>query len=221
MPLLELNSINKIYNSGETEFAALKNVNLTVNEGEFTAITGASGSGKSTLMNLLGLLDSQTSGTYKFAGENVRALSERRLTALRNRSIGFIFQSFNLLPGLTAEENAELPLVYRKVPAVTRKKLVHDALEAVGIAHRASHRPSQMSGGQQQRVAIARAIAASPSLILADEPTGNLDSSAAKTVLELLFSLNERGTTVVIITHDKEIAASAKRVVTIKDGQIV
>ncbi|MDR0974665.1 MAG: ABC transporter ATP-binding protein [Ruminococcus sp.] len=221
MKLLELINISKIYKTGTEHLAALDNINIAVNEGEFTAITGASGSGKSTMMNLLGLLDTPTSGTYRFMGEDVSNLPEKTLTRLRNKSIGFIFQSFNLIPTLTAEENVELPLIYRKIPSSRREKLVKNALEAVGIAHRKNHRPSELSGGQQQRVAIARAIAASPSLILADEPTGNLDSTAAKTVMSLLRRLHESGATVVIITHDPKIASSAERVITVADGRVV
>jgi putative ABC transport system ATP-binding protein len=221
MKLLELENITKIYKTGGKELAALDNINITINVGEFAAITGASGSGKSTMMNLLGLLDAPTSGTYRFMGEDTAKMSEKTLTRLRNKSIGFIFQSFNLIPTLTAEENVELPLIYRRVNPNERKKLTASALEAVGISHRKTHRPSELSGGQQQRVAIARAIAASPSLILADEPTGNLDSTASKTVMSLLARLHADGATVVIITHDPKIARSAERVITVSDGRVV
>jgi putative ABC transport system ATP-binding protein len=221
MKLLELDNISKIYKTGGSTLAALDNINININSGEFTAITGASGSGKSTMMNLLGLLDAPTSGTYRFMGEDTAKMSEKKLTRLRNKSIGFIFQSFNLIPTLTAEENVELPLIYRGVTLSERRVLTASALEAVGISHRKTHRPSELSGGQQQRVAIARAIAASPSLILADEPTGNLDSSASKTVMSLLKALHSDGATVVIITHDPKIAGSAERVITVSDGRVV
>ncbi|MDR0987250.1 MAG: ABC transporter ATP-binding protein [Ruminococcus sp.] len=219
MKQLELINISKVYKTGGQELFALDNINIEIDAGEFAAITGTSGSGKSTMMNLLGLLDTPTSGTYKFLGEDVSKMSEKTLTRLRNKSIGFIFQSFNLIPTLTAEENVELPLIYRGVKS--RGELVQNALEAVGIAHRRTHRPAELSGGQQQRVAIARAIAASPSLILADEPTGNLDSTASETVMSLLKKLHAGGATVVIITHDRTIARSAERVITVSDGKVV
>ncbi|MDR0903015.1 MAG: ABC transporter ATP-binding protein [Ruminococcus sp.] len=221
MKLLELVNISKVYRTGGTTLHALDNVNIEVIEGEFAAITGASGSGKSTMMNLLGLLDTPTAGTYRFMGEDVSKMNEKTLTRLRNKSIGFIFQSFNLISTLTAEENVELPLIYRGVPNSARKELVKNALEAVGISHRKTHRPSELSGGQQQRVAIARAVAASPSLILADEPTGNLDSAAGETVMSLLKGLHAGGATVVIITHDPKIAQLAGRVITVSDGKVV
>jgi putative ABC transport system ATP-binding protein len=219
MPLLELVNVSKVYGSGEGALCALSDINITVKRGEFLAITGTSGSGKSTLMNLLGLLDTQTSGEYRFDGTPVAALPERRLCSIRNREIGFIFQSFNLIPTLSAEENVELPLVYRKVPANERKRIAAEALKSVCVYHRRSHKPSEMSGGQQQRVAIARAIAARPMLILADEPTGNLDSASGNDVMNILRDLNAAGTTVIIITHDPAIAASADRVVQIRDGR--
>jgi putative ABC transport system ATP-binding protein len=221
MPLLELRDVTKIYGVGEGSLTALKNINITIERGELLAVTGTSGSGKSTLMNLLGLLDTQTSGDYLFDGSPVANLSERRLSYIRNRDIGFIFQSFNLIPTLTAEENVELPLVYRKVPAAERRQIAADALRAVSVYHRRTHKPCEMSGGQQQRVAIARAIAAKPSIILADEPTGNLDSASGADVMQILRDLNAGGTTVIIITHDTEIAKSAERVVTVSDGRIL
>jgi putative ABC transport system ATP-binding protein len=221
MSLISLKNINKEYDSGEQKFHALRGISLEIGQGEFVAVTGASGSGKSTLMNLLGLLDRQTSGEYLLMGEPVESFSERRLTALRNKTIGFIFQSFNLLPTLSAEENVELPLYYRKEPVHERKIRVANALEAVGLGAWRRHLPSQLSGGQKQRVAVARAIAMNPALILADEPTGNLDSVSTEAVMTLLRNLNKAGTTLVIITHDTEIARSAGRVISIKDGQIM
>jgi putative ABC transport system ATP-binding protein len=221
MPLIELCNVTKIYGSGDNTLTALKDINITVRRGEFIAVTGTSGSGKSTLMNLLGLLDTKASGVYRFDGTPVTDLSERRLSAIRNRDIGFIFQSFNLIPTLTAEENVELPLIYRKVPPSERKHIVAEALRSVGVSHRRTHKPSEMSGGQQQRVAIARAVAARPMLILADEPTGNLDSASGAEVMNILKSQNAAGTTVIIITHDPAIAASAERVITVKDGCLI
>jgi putative ABC transport system ATP-binding protein len=224
MSLINLKNINKEYATGEQKFHALRGVSLEIEQGEFVAVTGASGSGKSTLMNLLGLLDRQTSGEYLLMGESVESFSESRLTALRNRTIGFIFQSFNLLPTLTAEENVELPLYYRKELKMAhheRKIRVANALESVGLGGWRRHLPSQLSGGQKQRVAVARAIAMNPALILADEPTGNLDSVSTEAVMTLLKNLNKTGTTLVIITHDTEIARSAGRVISIKDGQII
>jgi putative ABC transport system ATP-binding protein len=218
MPLIELENISKAYTKTEP---ILRNITLNINRGEFVAVTGTSGSGKSTLMNLLGLLDTQTSGEYRFDGTSVSKFSERRLSQIRNRDIGFIFQSFNLIPTLTAEENVELPLIYRKVPARERRELVKNALEQVSVSHRKTHYPSQMSGGQQQRVAIARAVAASPMLILADEPTGNLDSRSGSEVMHILRKLHTAGTTVVIITHDSGIANSAEREIHIRDGQML
>jgi putative ABC transport system ATP-binding protein len=224
MSLINLKNINKEYATGEQKFHALRGISLEIEQGEFVAVTGASGSGKSTLMNLLGLLDRQTSGEYLLMGESVESFSERRLTALRNRTIGFIFQSFNLLPTLTAEENVELPLYYRKelkIASHERKIRVANALESVGLGAWRRHLPSQLSGGQKQRVAVARAIAMNPALILADEPTGNLDSVSTEAVMTLLKNLNKSGTTLVIITHDTEIARSAGRVISIRDGQII
>jgi putative ABC transport system ATP-binding protein len=220
MSLISLRDINKEYDSGETRFCALRGVSLEIERGEFVAVTGASGSGKSTLMNLLGLLDRQTSGEYRLMGESVESFSEKKLTALRNRTIGFIFQSFNLISTLTAEENVELPLFYRKEPVSERKIRVANALESVGLMGWRKHLPSQLSGGQKQRVAVARAIASNPSLILADEPTGNLDSVSTEAVMTLLRNQNRAGTTLVIITHDPQIAKSAGRIVTICDGRV-
>lgn len=218
--LIEVRDMYKIYNPGENEVRALDGVSLKVQEGEFVAIIGHSGSGKSTLMNMLGCLDVPTKGTYILNGRDVSGLTDNELSDVRNNYIGFIFQGFNLIPNLTALENVELPLIYRKVDRTTRRKLAIDALEKVGLKERMKHKPAEMSGGQQQRVAIARAIAMSPPLILADEPTGNLDSKSTKDIMGILNELNEQGNTIVLITHDDAIAANAKRVVRIMDGMI-
>ena len=218
--LIDVKDLYKIYNPGENEVHALDGVSLTVHEGEFVAIIGHSGSGKSTLMNMLGCLDVPTSGTYILNGRDVSSLSDNELSEVRNNEIGFIFQGFNLIPNLTAVENVELPLIYRKVDKNTRRQLAEEALEKVGLKERMKHKPSEMSGGQQQRVAIARAIAAAPPLILADEPTGNLDSKSTQDIMNILDGLNEQGNTIVLITHDDGIAANAKRVVRIMDGKI-
>lgn len=221
MPLIELKNITKLYGRGESHVAALDNVSLTINRGEFVAIAGASGSGKSTLMNMLGCLDVQTSGEYLLDGVPVNRLSDRELTKIRNREIGFIFQSFNLIAGLTAKENVELPLIYRGLSAAVRNELALHALEKVSLKNRVNHRPNQMSGGQQQRTAIARAIAAEPPIILADEPTGNLDSKCGAEVMRILYDLHAQGKTVIIITHDDSVAAQAARTIRIQDGVLV
>lgn len=221
MPLIELKNITKLYGRGESRVAALDNVSLTINRGEFVAIAGASGSGKSTLMNMLGCLDVQTSGEYLLDGVPVNRLSDRELTKIRNREIGFIFQSFNLIAGLTAKENVELPLIYRGLSAAVRNELALHALEKVSLKNRVNHRPNQMSGGQQQRTAIARAIAAEPPIILADEPTGNLDSKCGAEVMRILYDLHAQGKTVIIITHDDSVAAQAARTIRIQDGVLV
>lgn len=218
--LIEVEDLYKIYNPGENEVRALDGVSLTVREGEFVAIIGHSGSGKSTLMNMLGCLDVPTEGTYILNGRDVSCLSDNELSKVRNNYIGFIFQGFNLIQNLTALENVELPLIYRHVGREKRRELALAALEKVGLADRVSHKPAEMSGGQQQRVAIARAIAATPPLILADEPTGNLDSKSTRDIMQILNGLNEQGNTIVLITHDDSIAANAKRVVRIMDGKI-
>ena len=221
MPLIELKNITKLYGEGESRVAALDNLSLTINRGEFVAIAGASGSGKSTLMNMLGCLDVQTSGEYLLDGVPVNRLSDRELTKIRNKEIGFIFQSFNLIPGLTAKENVELPLIYRGLSAAVRNELALHALEKVSLKNRVNHRPNQMSGGQQQRTAIARAIAAEPPIILADEPTGNLDSKCGAEVMRILYDLHAQGKTVIIITHDDSVAAQAARTIRIQDGVLV
>lgn len=218
--LVEIKDVCKIYNPGENEVRALDHVSLTIDEQEFVAIIGHSGSGKSTLMNMLGCLDVPTSGEYWLHGQDVSALSDDELSDIRNREIGFIFQGFNLIPNLTALENVELPLIYRGVAKSVREELSVEALKKVGLEHRMDHKPSEMSGGQQQRVAIARAIAQAPPVILADEPTGNLDSNSTKEIMDILKGLHKEGRTVILITHDNEIAAQAKRVIKIRDGKI-
>jgi putative ABC transport system ATP-binding protein len=220
-PMLHLNKIAKIYRTSEIETLALTDISFSVREGEFLAIMGPSGCGKSTLLNILGLLDRPTSGEYQFLGEDVSRLPESGLTALRRASIGFIFQSFNLIDDLSVQENVDVALIYRKVPARERKRRALEALERVGVSHRAGHFPSQLSGGQQQRVAIARALVATPRLILADEPTGNLDSANGDAVLELLTNAARAGTTVIMVTHSLAHAAVADRTVKILDGRVV
>lgn len=219
--LIEVKNLMKIYNPGENEVRALNDVSLQIFRGEFVAVIGQSGSGKSTFMNMLGCLDVPTSGSYYLNGKDVAGLSDDELSEIRNKEIGFIFQGFNLIPNLTALENVELPLIYRNVPASERRELSIASLKKVGLQNRMDHKPSEMSGGQQQRVAIARALAAAPPVILADEPTGNLDSASSKEIMQILKSLHEEGRTVILITHDNKIAASAKRVIRIMDGKIV
>ncbi len=218
--LVEIRDVCKIYNPGENEVRALDHVSVSINEGEFVAIIGQSGSGKSTLMNMLGCLDVPTSGVYRLHGRDVSNLDDNELSDIRNREIGFIFQGFNLIPNLTALENVELPLIYRGVGRKERMELSRRALEKVGLGHRMDHKPAEMSGGQQQRVAIARAIAQAPPVILADEPTGNLDSHSTQEIMGILRELHEDGRTVILITHDNEIAAQAARVIKIRDGCI-
>lgn len=221
MSLVEVKDLYKIYNPGENEVRALDGINLTVEKGEFLAIVGQSGSGKSTFMNMIGLLDVPTSGTYLLDGIDVSSMTDDELSEIRNKEIGFIFQGFNLISNLSAIENVELPLVYRGMKKEERHKLAIDALERVGLSHRLNHLPKQMSGGQQQRVAIARAVAARPPVILADEPTGNLDSHSGVEVMKILHELHEEGRTIILITHDNEIAKEAQRVIRIQDGQII
>ena len=221
MKILEVNHLTKTYGKGDTMVKALDDVSFSVEQGEFVAIIGQSGSGKSTLMNMLGCLDVPTSGTYILNGQDVSNLTDDDLSDIRNREIGFIFQGFNLIAGLTALENVELPLIYRGVPKKERIRLSEIALEKVGLKARMDHKPSEMSGGQQQRVAIARAIAQAPPVILADEPTGNLDSGSTKEIMEILKGLHAEGRTVILITHDNEIAERAKRIIRIMDGKIV
>lgn len=221
--LIDIKNIFKIYNEGlESEVRALNGVDLQIDRGEFVAIIGASGSGKSTLMNILGCLDVPTYGDYVLDGTDVTDLSDKELARIRNREIGFIFQGYNLISALNAYENVELPLIYQGVGITKREDMVMEALERVKMADRARHRPAEMSGGQQQRVAIARAIATKPPIIMADEPTGALDSRTGRHVLEILHTLHEEeGTTVILITHDNSIAATAHRIVRLSDGLIV
>lgn len=218
--LISVDRLCKQYGSGENAVHALNDISLTVETGEYVAIVGQSGSGKSTLMNILGCLDTPTSGHYRLNGQDVSSLTNRRLSEIRNRQIGFIFQGFNLIPGLTAVENVELPLLYRGLGREERRTLAEESLRRVGLGSRLSHRPSEMSGGQQQRVAIARAIAARPPVLLADEPTGNLDSRSGEDIMAILRTLNEEGRTVLLITHDNAIAARAPRRIRICDGRI-
>lgn len=218
--LIKVEDLCKIYNPGENEVRALDHVSLEIKKGELVAIIGQSGSGKSTFMNMLGCLDVPTSGRYYLNGTDVSEMTDNELSEVRNREIGFIFQGFNLIANLNAIENVELPLIYRGTDKKTRHQLAVDSLKLVGLEKRMDHKPSEMSGGQQQRVAIARAIAAHPPVILADEPTGNLDSASSREILAILKKMHKSGRTVILITHDNGIAAQARRVVRIMDGKI-
>jgi len=220
-PLLALEHVEKRYDAGEISVVALREVDLAITRGEYVAVMGASGSGKSTLMNILGCLDLPTSGKYVLAGTDVRRLDDTDLAGVRNRFIGFVFQSFNLIPRTSALRNVELPLVYAGVKPRERAERAHAALEMVGLANRAAHKPSELSGGQQQRVAVARAIVTDPAIILADEPTGNLDTTSTGEMLELLDRLHAAGRTIVLITHESDVARRASRVVRLSDGRIV
>lgn len=219
--LITMQSVYKLYKAGPNEVRALDNISLKIKKGEFTAIVGQSGSGKSTLMNILGCLDVATKGEYYLNDRSVASLNDNELSNIRNQKIGFIFQGFNLISSLNAYENVELPLIYRGIRREERKALALAALSHVGLENRIRHRPSEMSGGQQQRVAIARAIAARPPIILADEPTGNLDSRSGSEVMKILTDLNMEGKTIILITHDTGIAHMAQRIVHIHDGQII
>lgn len=220
--LIELRNVYKIYGEGlESEVRALDGVSLDIEKGEFVAVVGQSGSGKSTMMNVLGCLDIPTRGTYHLDGVDVRELSDKQLSRIRNKQIGFIFQQYNLIQNLTVLENVELPLIYQGIDPIDRRELAMQALARVGLADRAQHKPTQMSGGQQQRVAIARAISTRPPIIMADEPTGALDSRTGHEVLGFLQQLNKEGSTVILITHDNGIAATARRIVRIADGKII
>src|SRR6478609_6277174 len=220
-PILDLVDVGKTYRSGSLAVEALRGVDLTVEDGEYVAVMGPSGSGKSTLMHILGCLDIPSSGCYRLAGEDVSGMEERQLADIRNRRIGFVFQQFNLLPAMQAWRNVELPLVYAGVPRAERRARALDALGRVGLSERVAHRPGELSGGQQQRVSVARALVTDPSLILADEPTGNLDSVSTTDVLGLFRELHEQGRTVVLITHEPDVARQAERVIHILDGQVV
>ena len=220
--LIQLRNVYKIYAEGlESEVRALDGVSLDIRQGEFVAVVGQSGSGKSTMMNVLGCLDIPTRGDYYLDGVDVRELSDKKLSRIRNKQIGFIFQQYNLIQSLTVLENVELPLVYQGLDAYDRREMAMEALDRVGLAGRVKHKPTEMSGGQQQRVAIARAIATRPPIIMADEPTGALDSRTGLEVLQFLQQLNREGTTVILITHDNGIAATARRIVRLQDGKIV
>ena len=219
--MIEIHDLNKVYRTADVETTALDDINLEVAAGEYIAVMGPSGCGKSTLLNILGLLDTPNSGTYRFLDQEVSGRGEKQLAALRKRHIGFIFQSFNLIDELTVAENVMLPLLYQKVPAASREQRVQEVLERINIAHRADHRPQQLSGGQQQRVAVARAVVTEPELILADEPTGNLDTANGEEVLNLLNRLNADGTTIVMVTHDPGHAEHASRIVNMLDGRIL
>jgi len=220
-PVLDLRQVTKVYGAGETAVHALRGVTLTVERGDYVAIMGASGSGKSTLMNIIGCLDVPTSGTYLLDGIDVRALNENQLALVRNRKVGFVFQAFNLIPRMTALANVELPLAYGGIKAAERRRRALAALRMVGLADRVGHQPNQLSGGQQQRVAVARAIVTAPALLLADEPTGSLDTASGQEVMRIFDRLSASGRTIVLITHEPDIAAHAKRVIRLTDGRIV
>ena len=218
--MIDIKDLCKYYLVGDERVRALDHATLHIYPHEFVSIIGPSGSGKSTLMNIIGCLDIADAGTYRLDGLPIEAYTENQLAQVRNKKIGFVFQSFNLIPKLTAEENVELPLIYQKVPRAQRQKRVKEALERVGLTQRAKHLPTELSGGQQQRVAIARALVTNPSLILADEPTGNLDSKTSQEIMDIFHELHEQGNTIVLITHDNDVAKQASRVIHILDGQI-
>ena len=220
-PVIAVRNLTKTHAMGAVEVRALRGVSLVVERGDFVAIMGASGSGKSTLMNILGCLDAPTTGHYELDGVDVRALDETELAFVRNRKIGFVFQSYNLIPRTSAVANVELPLMYGGMKRTERRRIALLALEAVGLGDRVDHLPSELSGGQQQRVAVARALATRPAMILADEPTGNLDSESTREVLEIFARLNQRGRTVVLITHEDDVAAYARRIIRLRDGLVV
>ncbi len=219
--MLKLHNLTRVYQTEDVETSALNNVNIEIAQGEFVAIMGPSGCGKSTLLNTIGMLDSPSSGDYIFNGENVSGYSEKQLSVIRKKSIGFIFQNFNLIDELTVAENIELALIYHKIPAAERQAKVAKVMDKVGIAHRAKHLPSQLSGGQQQRVAVARAVVGDQKMILADEPTGNLDSAHGQEVMEMLQALNDEGTTIVMVTHSPTHADYARRTINLFDGHVV
>ncbi|TDF34614.1 ABC transporter ATP-binding protein [Alteromonadaceae bacterium M269] len=219
--MLKLHNLSRVYRTDEVETVALDNVNIEIAKGEFVAIMGPSGCGKSTLLNIIGMLDSPSNGEYFFEDEQIAGYSEKQLSAIRKHNIGFIFQNFNLIEELTVAENIELALLYHKIPSAERQKKVTEVMDLVGIAHRAKHMPSQLSGGQQQRVAVARAVVGNQGLILADEPTGNLDSAHGQEVMEMLRSLNQQGATIVMVTHSPAHADYANRTINLFDGRIV
>ncbi|MFV0439901.1 MAG: ABC transporter ATP-binding protein [Lachnospirales bacterium] len=221
MDIIKMEKINKIYDMGKIQVHANKDVDLVVKQGEFISIMGASGSGKSTLMNIIGSLDEATNGLYELDGINMHKLGDKKVSKVRNEKIGFVFQSFNLLPKLTAAQNVELPMIYAGISPFKRKALVDNALAEVGLSDRGHHRPNEMSGGQKQRVAIARAISMSPAIVLADEPTGNLDSKSTSEIIRIFQELNAKGATIVMITHEPEVAKYTKRIVVMKDGEII
>ena len=221
MNIIELKNIHKFFGQEKNKVHVLKGINLSIQKGDFVAIIGQSGSGKSTFMNMLGCLDVPTSGKYYLNGTDVSTMKDNDLSVVRNKEIGFIFQGFNLIANLTALENVELPLIYRGIDRKTRRKLAVESLKKVGLEKRMDHKPNEMSGGQQQRVAIARAIAARPPVILADEPTGNLDSASSREIMEILKGMHRSGETLILITHDRDIAQLADRIVHIEDGKII
>jgi len=218
--LIEMHELTRVYQLGPQEIYALSGVDLKIDPGEYVAIMGPSGSGKSTLMNIIGCLDTPTSGRYLLDGVAVETLNDDELAAIRNKKIGFVFQTFNLLARTTALQNVELPLIYAKVPRVQRRKLAEEALTAVGLQDRMTHQPNELSGGQRQRVAIARALVNKPSLLLADEPTGNLDSQTGREILDLFHDLHETGNSIIMVTHEDDVAKEAKRVIHIRDGKV-
>ena len=220
MTLISLKDIYKIYNVGGEEVRALDGIDLAIRENEYLAIMGPSGSGKSTLMNMIGCLDTPTSGIYEFEGEMVQVMDDSQLASIRNRKIGFVFQTFNLLPKATAHHNVEIPLVYANIRKEERMKMASDALESVGLADRMHHKPNELSGGQRQRVAIARALVNNPSILLADEPTGNLDSKSGYEIMEILDLLHKKGNTIILVTHEDDIAKHAHRIIRLFDGKI-
>ncbi|MGC1455878.1 MAG: ABC transporter ATP-binding protein [Nitrospirota bacterium] len=219
--MIELKDITKTYRMGDVDFTVLSGVSLTVQSGELIAIMGPSGSGKSTIMNIMGCLDRPTSGSYRFEDREISAMTDDELASIRNVKIGFVFQTFNLLARFSALKNVEVPLIYGGVPARLRKGRAVPLLEKVGLADRMQHKPTELSGGQQQRVAIARALVNNPALLLADEPTGNLDSRSGEDILKILTGLNEQGVTVIIVTHDQTVAACCRRIINVKDGQVI
>lgn len=219
--IIRIDNLGKVYRNGNIEVEALRNVDLSIEKGEFVSIMGPSGSGKSTLMNIIGCLDRSSSGIYELDGINISALDDKELAKIRNHKIGFVFQSFNLLPRMTALANVELPMIYAGVNVKERRKKAMDALDKVGLAERVHHKPNEMSGGQKQRVAIARALVNTPAILLADEPTGNLDSSAGEDIMAVFQDLNKEGVTIVMVTHEPDIGEHTKRIVTFRDGRLI